>query len=539
MLSGETKLTRRQMLRFLAFTGIGISNLGAMSTFFSACARRPFKGYKLRANKHGVTILVDGLRADVFGEMLDAGELPNIKQHLADRGITAETCVSTFPSTTGPAHLPFLNGVMPGHNNCPGLRWVDRSKRQLRDYCTMENVLFNNDFPDSNHTIYEVISGERTISIFDFVSRGASDVMRVPVKSLWFVLSGDMKVWERMDGYAVDAFKKAYLGGDPPRFTLIWLPSVDHLAHFHGSRDVVITDRIKDVDRQVGRLMQVLQKAGLYDNTLVSLVADHGLRDIGGHTNIRSVLGKYGLKVLEDLSSNDQFNSLYQNNAARGVSGNGFALLYFATKKEGRLFTMNYAWDRPIGYDELRAFEIEGEGRVDLIEQLRTEKGIRLVMVKRGDDDVAVFSRDGDGRIERDLASFRYTVRGKDPLEYADDPECSGLLDGQYHDKDIWFHATRNCNYPDGLFQILQLFDAERCGDIVVTSEAESDLMNQSHIASHGSMERAEIAVPFVIAGEGVKQGTIPIARTIDVYPTYLSYFGIPGYESEGLDVFI
>ena len=155
-------MNRRDALRCLAYTGATISNLGVVASFLGSCAKRQFKRSPLREDRYGVVIMVDGLRADMFTEMLNAGALPNIKTHLVDRGTLVETCVSTFPSTTGPAHLPFITGVMPGYNNCPGLRWVDRSARRLRDYCTLQNVLFNDDFPRSNYTLYETLYDQRT-----------------------------------------------------------------------------------------------------------------------------------------------------------------------------------------------------------------------------------------------------------------------------------------------------------------------------------------------------------------------------------------
>ena len=533
-------MNRRELLRLLAYTGIGISNLGAVTAFFSSCSKRHLGRYPLRNDRYGLTILVDGWRADLFKGMLDSGALPNIKKHLVDKGTLVETCVSTFPSTTGPAHLPFITGVMPGYNNCPGLRWVDRCQRDLRDYCTLDNVLFNNDFPRSNYTLYEMLYDERTACIFDFVSRGVSDMINVPAKTLWFMLTGDMDVWQKMDLYAVDAFRKVYLGGGTiPRYTFVWMPAIDHLAHFHGSTSTVIIDRALDVDRHVGKIIATLQECGIYDKTLVTLVADHGLSDTQNHIDVRGILEGYGLSVLGDLSSNDSFNSLYQHNAARGVSGNSFSLLYFAVRKEGRLKTMRYEWDKHIGYEELRSFPLGGGDRIDLIELLRKEKGINLVSAQENENVVNVFSEAGSARIERDYNYFRYSITGSDPLGYADNPESASLIDGAFHDKDEWFSSTTGTNYPDGIFQIVQLFDSERCGDIVVTAKEGCDLMDQGHVASHGSMEKAQIQVPCVIAGPGVKHGVIPIARTVDLYPTYLKYLGIPFYDGEVLNVFM
>jgi hypothetical protein len=493
---------------------------------------------ELPGDRHGVTILTDGLRADLFREMLDAGALPNIKRHLVDRGTLVETCVGTFPSTTGPAHLPFITGLMPGDNDCPGLRWVDREHRSLRDYCTLHNILFNNDFPKKNHTLFEMFHDFRTACIFDFTSRGASDLINVPAKTLWFMITGEMGIWNEMDRYAAEAFSKVCSGGPVPRYSLVWMPSVDHIAHFRGSRVDIIQRRIEDVDRHVGSIMKTLQDRHVYDNTLVTFVTDHGIADTGRTLDIRKTLGKYGLSVLDNLTDNDQFNSLQLNNAARGVSGNAFGLLYFAGKKKGRLGTMSYDWTRSPEYDELRSFSAGGSEKIDLVALLRAEKGIGFVMAREKDDVVLVFSRDGEGRIERDDASLRYSFSGADPFGFAADSLSAALIDGQYHGKDEWFMATRTTNFPDALFQIAQLFDSKRCGDIVVTAAPGWDLMDQGHIASHGSIERTQIQVPCVVAGPGVKQGTIPIARTIDLFPTYLRYLGALNHDGEVPDVF-
>jgi predicted AlkP superfamily pyrophosphatase or phosphodiesterase len=540
-------MTRRDLLRLLAFTGVSLTNLGAMSSFFSACAHRRFATSRARSDTYGLTIMADGWRADMFKEMLADGQLPNIKKHLVDRGAMVEHCIGTFPSTSGPAHLPLINGLMPGNNNCPGLRWVDRNARIVRDYCTIHNVLFNGDFPSSNYTLYEILTGEWTTCIFDFVSRGAWQIIRPALDALWFTVTnpGDTALWTRMDRNAVDAFERTCLkGGTTPRYSFVWMPAIDHLSHLHGSKHEIVYEKARDIDTQVKRIMETLQTKGIYDKTIVSLVADHGLRDTA-HVNafdIRRTLTDWGLDVMDNLHSNDNFTSLYQNNAARGVSGNGFALLYFARKKKGRGWTQSYAWDESIEYDELRSFMIEGEGRVDLIDRLRNEEPIRFVIARERENVYRLFSKDGDAKIERDVPRFnlRYTVLNEpDPLGYTKNAASARLMDGTYHDKDTWFGATTGTDYPDALFQVSQLFDSSRCGDIVISSKPGFDLMPEHHKATHGGLEKSEMMVPCVIAGPGIREGIVHKARTVDLYPTYLRFLGIPNYDGEVLNVFL
>ncbi|HSG29288.1 MAG TPA: hypothetical protein VLA34_12465, partial [Candidatus Krumholzibacterium sp.] len=75
--------------------------------------------------------------------------------------------------------------------------------------------------------------------------------------------------------------------------------------------------------------------------------------------------------------------------------------------------------------------------------------------------------------------------------------------------------------------------------DIVVSSEPGWDFMDQQHRASHGGLEKEELLVPFVLAGPGIREGeVIPQARTVDLYPAFLRFFGLPNIDGEVPDVF-
>src|SRR3972149_3635835 len=96
--------------------------------------------------------MADGARADVFEELLNRGDLPNISKYIVDKG-SFRKAVSVFPSTTGPAYAPFLIGKFPGRCNLPGIRWFDRklyakkifSLYRFRSYVGLESLLMNRD----------------------------------------------------------------------------------------------------------------------------------------------------------------------------------------------------------------------------------------------------------------------------------------------------------------------------------------------------------------------------------------------------------
>jgi hypothetical protein len=417
----------------------------------------------------------------------------------------------------GCAHLPFINGRMPGTNNCPGLRWIDRDRNLVRDYCTLETVLFDRDFPKENFTLFEMLSGKRTVCIFDFVSRGAAEKYRPSLKSLWFTRGDKVEDWR----------------------------AVDHLSHLHGSRSQVVEDQAIVVDGLVGRIMALLHRKRIYDKTLVALSADHGLRDTHHSMDIRRPLARAGFRVLRDLGGTHEFSALAAFNAARAVSGNGFALLYVAKRKRHRWASWIGWEDRP-SFQELLDFPVDSHGKVNLVEAVLAEPAVKLAMALESAHphrrSYRVLARSGDGRIERDEFSrhLRYSLLGgADPLGYALDARAGTLMDGAFHDKDLWFAQTRETDYPDALFQISQLFDADGCGDLAVSSTPGRDFMDQQHRASHGGLEKDELLVPFVVAGPGIREGeTVPMARTVDTFPLFLEFLGIPNVDGEVPHVF-
>ena len=69
---------------------------------------------------------MDGAHAEDLPELISSGSLPPIRR-IIDEGNyrKATTC---FPSTTGPAYLPFLTGHFPGTMGITGIRWFDKKE---------------------------------------------------------------------------------------------------------------------------------------------------------------------------------------------------------------------------------------------------------------------------------------------------------------------------------------------------------------------------------------------------------------------------
>src|SRR5947209_2871355 len=72
-----------------------------------------------------VFVMIDGANYQVMRELLGAGDLPGMSA-LAETGAGLKQAVTCFPSTSGPAYIPYLMGLFPGTANVPGYRWLSR-----------------------------------------------------------------------------------------------------------------------------------------------------------------------------------------------------------------------------------------------------------------------------------------------------------------------------------------------------------------------------------------------------------------------------
>ena len=536
-------ITKREFLKLMGVSGAMALSAGALSFSAMGGISLPPGIDTADQDKYGIIILADGLRLDLFLEMLKAGKLPNIKDRLVDRGTMAE-CVSVLPSTTGPAHLSFLTGTFPGRNDVPGIRWMDRVSRICRNYCSgLEGVLIGKDHGLKTKTIFEVLSAEKTAAIYEFVNKGATHIVRPNVKEAWWMRQAE---WERFDEKAADLVEECY-DRHLPRFTFVWMPGVDHLSHFEGPMSEKVQGALVNVDKQIGRIANVLEKHGIYDKTLIGLVSDHGLRDTNVNLNLSGNLKLCGLMVKPEGDSEGDWKNIHRYNAVVAVSGNAFAHVYLCDD-EGRLEKEisihdwfwepkiehrhplhGYRWTKPVNYNSIRKFPIGNKKNVDLIEAILDHRGFKLIFTPEKWGRYLIFSSSGQSAIDWDPSvGYKYSIiQGDDPLGYADFPDTAVIMDGEFHTGDEWLKAGNASAHPDALTQICQIFKSKRCGDMIVLATSGYDLMNEAHIGSHGGIEREEILTPAVLAGPGIVKKRLECVRTVDIFPTYLRFFGI------------
>jgi hypothetical protein len=451
-----------------------------------------------------VIFLFDGARFDVFADLLEAGKLPNISRHILADG-TFLKGYSNLPTTTGPAHIPFLYGVYAGKAGVPGIRWFDKSRSRsilagnsgIRSYVGTGCFSMGADIEDSYVPLYDYFS--RPTNIFGHLDRNHHVKMKSNrlQKTWYYIRAHRTNEWEVVDYAAAQSSRKCVEGGVDFVFSLF--PGIDEITHLsHPTHERVL----RQYCRLDGLLGEVLH--GLSDEEvrqiLFFIVSDHGLTTT--HTHV----------PLVGLSEEAGYTPVFYPRIRRRnydiaimESGNALASMYFMKPIAGR----------PALFKEL--------GRVDknrrFIGRLLHHEGIDFVAYRVDDSVLGISSQYGELVMDFNESGYvKLAASGENPLQF-------GLEESRVAVAET-FNLTKSTNYPDSVVQVRQLFASNRTGDLVVFPKEGFDLRAKyewpEHKSSHGSLLKAHMEVP-ICTNLKLESTT---CRTVDVFPTILDDLG-------------
>lgn len=452
-----------------------------------------------------VVLLADGARADVMGEELAAGRLPNIARWLVEPG-SSLPAVTSFPSTTGPAYLPFLTGCFPGTCNVPGIRWFDkalydagRTWNGYRSYVGFESFLMSSDMSPHIRTLFELVPGSR--SIFNPIARGARGRRNVTrISRIWHWYYAHLTDRWAFTDAAAEAKLRATLATDAP-YVFAVFPAIDEFSHLAHPRHERTLQQYRWLDGAIGRIAEELAGRGAWERTAFFLVSDHGLSATHTHFCVNAFLEKRGLPPFFYPLIFEKRGKL----AANMVSGNGMTHLYF---KNGD------GWARHTVREELERI------KPGLVDELAAEEAIDIVAVRNADGGADVVSKRGRARVRLDGDQLHYEVIGNDPFGY-------GQLPVDLTPRSC-LEQTIGSDYPDAPFQIAHLLISPRAGDVILSAMPGFDLRDKyehpEHRGSHGSLHASHMRVPL-LSNRCFEQRPV---RTADVFPTALTLLGYP-----------
>ena len=458
--------------------------------------------------KRCIFLLADGARADLFGQLLSKGDLPNISKYIVEKG-SYLNAVTVFPSTTGPAYTPYILGKYPGHCNMPGIRWFDRyqfdksifSLKGFRSYIGPETFLINRDLhTNGTPTLFELIP--RSVSILSEITKGLSlkgdrtKFLKIYYKVKSHFTDNSNEVDEAAGRMLLDCLK------EDPQLVFCVFMGIDTYSHQYHPFHRNVVDSYRFLDHHVGMVGRYLQAENKLDDTLIVVGSDHGLTPTHSHFDSPMFMDNLGYKTLYYTNI---FNHLLDADASVMVSGNSMAHVYIKSSD---------GWERNSYIDEID----------DLTEKLLNRPEIDIIAGRSPGGKIIVKSARGGSELRVDGEKLYYKrLNGSDPFSY-------GKLPGKM-DFGKALELTIDTNYPDALLQIAQLFNSTRTGDLVISAKPGIDLRarheNPEHSASHGSLVRDHMMVPVAISTRSRRKHV----RTTDIYPTILEYLGlnIPG----------
>ncbi|HUN81991.1 MAG TPA: alkaline phosphatase family protein, partial [Phycisphaerae bacterium] len=320
-----------------------------------------------------------------------------------------------------------------------------------------------------------------------------------------------------------------------PSVIVMYFPGVDQIGHEEGSDSHHYGEAMRDLDVQVGRILNFLQQANVDLQTYSVLVTDHSHVPTHGSRQVDLLswfkhhrkLKIHSARIMGDDYA-DRLRELDGDDAVL-VDGSYRRVVLYLRGAEG--------W-----FKSATRKEILDVLRIDQPEQKMWEvPGIGLVCIRDGENRVEIFSSRGEAVAERrkesdDSVSYRLETVAHgtgvgDPLWYQESESVRKFMSAGWHSSRDWLAATAETKYPDFVPQIVEYFDSRRSGDILVFSD-EGWFFAGCEKGEHGSALSRDMHIPMFFSGPDLpKGGRISYARLVDVMPTMVDLLG----ESERL----
>jgi predicted AlkP superfamily pyrophosphatase or phosphodiesterase len=259
--------------------------------------------------QHVVGFLWDGCNANVVYDLVARGEAPNLARLLEAGVALGHGAMASLPSVTLANHTTILTGAHPGHHGILHNAWYDRAAGEqivtnspatwpwaMRSLAPGVETLFqavHRWWPDAfTVSVNEPCDVGADYSTFEELrtGRGLARPPRadeLPFATERFVRpEKSYEVSSRIDhtgmAQALDAWgpgSGARQGAPLPRFCFVNFTLTDAAFHHGGPYSEIARASVHDTDARMGRVLDAVERAGVWDRTAFFVVADHGMED--------------------------------------------------------------------------------------------------------------------------------------------------------------------------------------------------------------------------------------------------------------------
>ena len=499
--------------------------------------------------KHVIFLIADAVSSRFFKKVYDEGKLPNIKS-LGDSGIVSDKCVTTYPSITLPTQPNMMTGAYSGYypksgGGIPVYHWFDRESNppQYRHYSNLNALRQTHEIESNVKTLFEQIGEGNSYSLVQYCCRGVTKMFPPNkfVAAIFFIPfvilakkpeNSHKIVTKRL----INVYKHPKLffrNGKKPIASTAYYFLTDALMHDYGFDSDRYIQSVLDLDVEVGKLITELKKLGIYDDTIIVFMSDHGNYKADKAMDLAPFIESKGLIPFSNKTGTGDFDCSFGSVGFFNFPGT------------------NKSWKIHPTLDELKHFKPEkADSEINLIDMMFEIEGVKYVYYRAEDNTpekgaIKIRFKDADEKIHYAQVEYigettKYTFEDMDVYGYSDDPRASKIVDGKFHTIEEWLDHTYHIDFPMMPDQLVRYFINPRSCDIMVSTVAtvcynyEHGKTTNDHVYSHDVGLRDSMYVPLVIGGgHGIlTPKTLEYCKTTDIVPTLVELLGKKPHES-------
>lgn len=291
---------------------------------------------------HVLLISIDGLLPSTYtGQAPPAA--PTLRR-LAAEGSAAEGVIGVLPTVTFPSHTTVITGVHPAAHGIIDNRIVDaegRSRGGWYWYAGQIRVPTLIGAARAQHLTTAAVNWPATIGgdahylVPEYQrsphpeARHMLDALSTPGLLRAVEISrGSPLPWPLNDEARTDIARHVLMTYRP-QLTLLHLLATDGAQHDYGPGSPEAHKAVESVDREVGRLLQALEEAGIRRQTVIAIVSDHGFLPYERVLHPNALFKREGLISVDGAGAITDWQAYFHSSGGSGyvyLRGGGAAL---------------------------------------------------------------------------------------------------------------------------------------------------------------------------------------------------------------------
>jgi predicted AlkP superfamily pyrophosphatase or phosphodiesterase len=229
-----------------------------------------------------ILVSLDGFRYD-YAQKYHAKHL----LALAAQGANApEGMLPAYPSITFPNHYTIITGLYPGHHGIVANKFYDPSRKEVYNYREPNSAVDGTWYGGTPLWVLAEQQGMRSASFFWAGSEAQIQGVR---PSYYLKFEKSFPNSKRVEQVL------AWLHLPPkqrPHFITLYFSDTDTAGHQYGPDSPQVSDAVRELDREIGRLVNGIKESKLPVDLIV--LADHGMAKVKGPA---IYLDRYGLSL--------------------------------------------------------------------------------------------------------------------------------------------------------------------------------------------------------------------------------------------------